>query len=165
MIGKRLPLDLGRSSQVSGLRRPTDARARSVLVVPRSSRPRASTPVPGLVEHHEPLAPGERHVDPDAPHGRARRDPGHEPWYQWRAQLFGWLMPVMSVVAVWAAVDRGSVWPALAAVPWTASSLVALRGSARLRRSAGGRRDSLRFSGTMLVALLLLFAGIPLLGL
>lgn len=121
----------------------------------------ATGPIPGLVERHEPLAPGEAHVDPAAPHGRPRRTgPGHDPWFAWRVPLLVWLMPVMSLLAVWVAVGRGTPRPLLAAVPWTATSVVARRALTRLRRSAGSRRDDLRFGGQMLVCLLLLWAGV-----
>jgi hypothetical protein len=153
MIGKRFPIVLGRSSQVSGPPRPSDARDGSVAVVPRSSRTPASGQIPGLVEHHEPLAPGERHVDPAEPHGRPRRrDPGYQPWFAWRVPMVVYLMPAMALGTIWVAIELDSPRPLLAALPWTATAVVAQR--------ALTRRDDLRFGGQMLLALLLIFAGI-----
>lgn len=125
--------------------------------MPRLTR-RDRLGLPGLVHRTEPLAPGEAHVDPADP--RARPLPG-DGWLTWRIRAFTFVAPVMAVVAVVIAVDEGVWHPLLAAVLWLVSGAASWHALQRYARSGRAPRDSLRTSGWMLVALVLLFGGIP----
>jgi hypothetical protein len=121
---------------------------------------RRRSPVPGLVEHTEPLAPGLAHVDPADPHRLGRREPVSD-WWALRMQLFAWTAPLLAAVELWVAVDGRSWRPVVAAALFLLSGALTGSAHARYRDSRRERRDTLLASGGMLVALVGLLAGIP----
>jgi hypothetical protein len=123
--------------------------------VPRRSPP----PIPGLVERTEPLAPGQAHVDPQDPRGHRER-PGTDVW-SWQMQTFVWTAPLLALVTVVLAVERGSWLPLVSGAIFLLAAVAAQRTRDRYDRSRRGRRDLLRVSGGMLLALVLLLGGIP----
>ena len=141
-------------SVLAEARRP-DRRAGYRRRVPRRSQP----PVPGLVERTEPLAPGEAHVDPENPRGHRTRVIT-DVW-SWQMEMFVWTAPLLTLLTVVLAVERGSWLPLVSGVIFLLSALTAQRTRQRYDRSRRGRRDLLRVSGGMLLALVLLLGGIP----
>ncbi|MBW0255677.1 hypothetical protein [Cellulomonas sp. PS-H5] len=124
--------------------------------------PRRRPPsIPGLVEHREPLAPGEAHVDPADPRGLARRAGDGSDWFSWRAELFSWVAAVLAVVEVVLAVRAASWRPLGAAALLLLAAAVAWRTRTRYDRSPRGRRDMLRMSGGLFGALLVFFVALP----
>ncbi|WP_203669671.1 hypothetical protein [Cellulomonas pakistanensis] len=121
---------------------------------------RSQTPIPGLVERTEPLAPGEAHVDPADPRGHRAPPPGLDLW-SWQMQVFSGTAPVLSVVAVGLALQRGAWPPLVGAALFLLSAVATWSTRERYRGSRRGRRDLLRVSGGMLIALVLLLGGVP----
>lgn len=122
---------------------------------------RQPPPIPGLVEHRAPLAPGDAHVDPEAPHGRPRHDgPGFQ-WWTMRLGVFVWLAAGSAVIALWTAIDGGTWRPVGAAVLWTATAVLSWRTIDAYERTAGTTRDTWRAIGRLPLLLLVYLAGIP----